>query len=71
LWETRHCNGGGYFPCGGSGSIDKTMTAAIEGRGGQVFSISKVEEIITKKTILILGQYKAVGVCVRGVEVQT
>ena len=45
------------------------MVAAIERRGGHVFSLSPVEEILTEKNIF--NQFTAVGVRVRGVDVHT
>lgn len=63
----RHYKGGGYFPRGGSRSIAKCLTASIERRGGHVFALSPVQEILTKKTLL--GTSKAVGVRIRGVDV--
>ncbi|KAL7541020.1 hypothetical protein ACHAXR_010560, partial [Thalassiosira sp. AJA248-18] len=67
LLDSHYC-GGAYFPRGGSRSIAKTLTAAIERRGGHVFSLSPVEKILTKKNIL--QQYTAVGVRVRGVDIR-
>lgn len=67
FFTQSHYNGGGYFPRGGSRSIAKTFTAAIERRGGHVFALSPVEEILTKKNLF--HQYKAVGVRVRGVDI--
>ena len=64
---SRHYKGGGYFPRGGSSSIAKTLTAAIERRGGHVFALSPVEKILTKKNML--RQYVAVGVRVRGEDI--
>mmetsp|Transcript_8117 Transcript_8117/g.14135 ORF Transcript_8117/g.14135 Transcript_8117/m.14135 type:complete len:630 (-) Transcript_8117:204-2093(-) len=62
-----HYKGGGYFPRGGSSSIAKTLTAAIERRGGHVFALSPVEKILTKKNML--RQYVAVGIRVRGQDI--
>lgn len=62
-----HYKGGGYFPRGGSRSIAKCLVAAIERRGGHVFALSPVQEILTKKSVL--GRYTAVGVRVRGIDV--
>lgn len=61
-----HYKHGGYFPKGGSRSIAKCLTAAIERRGGHVFALSPVQEILTKKTLF--GS-KAIGVRIHGVEV--
>lgn len=63
----RHYKGGGYFPKGGSRSIAKTLTAAIQRRGGYVFASSPVQAILTKKNIF--GQHKAVGVRVRDIDI--
>eukprot|EP00804_Cyclotella_cryptica_P027582 CCRYP_007516-RB/>CCRYP_007516-RB protein AED:0.03 eAED:0.03 QI:34/1/1/1/1/0.66/3/565/597 len=62
-----HYKGGGFFPRGGSRSIAKCFTASIERRGGYVYALSPVEEILTKKTFL--GAHAAVGVRIRGVDV--
>ena len=56
------------FTGGGSRSIAKCLTAAIERREGHVFALSPVQEILTKKN-LWGGGYNAVGVRVRGVDV--
>lgn len=65
--NTSHYKGGSYFPRGGSRSIAKTLTAAIERRNGHVFALSPVQQVLTEKTIF--GAHKAVGVRIRGVDV--
>lgn len=54
-----HYKQGGWFPVGGSSSIAKTMVAAVQRRGGNVYSLAPVDEILTKPTLF--GGYKAVG----------
>eukprot|EP00581_Thalassiosira_minuscula_P029978 CAMPEP_0183763760 /NCGR_PEP_ID=MMETSP0739-20130205/9903_1 /TAXON_ID=385413 /ORGANISM="Thalassiosira miniscula, Strain CCMP1093" /LENGTH=488 /DNA_ID=CAMNT_0026002219 /DNA_START=1 /DNA_END=1467 /DNA_ORIENTATION=- len=63
----RHYKGGGYFPRGGSSSIARTLTAAIERRGGHVFALAPVEKILTKKNIF--NQYVANGVRIHGQDI--
>mmetsp|Transcript_2092 Transcript_2092/g.3201 ORF Transcript_2092/g.3201 Transcript_2092/m.3201 type:complete len:356 (+) Transcript_2092:212-1279(+) len=62
-----HYDGGGYFPKGGSSSIAKTLVAAINRRGGEVFAVSAVDRIVTKKTWF--GNHRAVGVRVHGIDI--
>lgn len=62
-----HYDGGGFFPKGGSSSIAKTLIAAIQRRGGRVFTSAPVERIMTSANVFG-GGYKATGVIVRGVE---
>lgn len=54
-----HYRNGGWFPVGGSSSIVKTMVSAIQRRGGHVYSLAPVDEILTKP--LLFGGYKATG----------
>lgn len=63
-----HYEGGGFFPKGGSSSIAKTLVAAIQRRGSQVFAAAPVEKIMTTATRC--GGYKAVGVIVNGIEIR-
>jgi len=62
-----HYKGGAYFPRGGSMALAKTIISAINRRGGHVFVLSPVEEILTKKCLF--GGHQAIGVRVRGVDV--
>jgi len=63
-----HYEGGGFFPKGGSSSIAKTLVAAIQRRGGQVFAAAPIDKIMTSATCC--GGYKATGVIVKGVEIR-
>jgi len=64
----NHYDGGGFFPKGGSSSIAKTMIAAIQRRGGQVYAGAPVDKIMTSTTCF---GHKATGVVVKGVEIHT
>jgi all-trans-retinol 13,14-reductase len=65
LLET-HYDGGGYFPRGGSGSIAKTIVAAIVRRGGAVMVRAPVSEVTVTNRNGGAGN-RATGVVCRGV----
>lgn len=67
LMET-HYDGGAFFPKGGSRSVAKTLIAALQSRGGLVFTSSPVDTITTKKRWY--GGYTATGVVVKGVNIR-
>jgi all-trans-retinol 13,14-reductase len=64
----NHYTGGAFFLKGGSTSIAKTLTAAIQRRGGQVLAKATVERVLTKTTWF--GRHKAVGVRVNGIDIR-
>jgi all-trans-retinol 13,14-reductase len=63
-----HYEGGAFFPKGGSSSIGKTLIASLRRRGGEVFSCSPVDKILTESSKY--GGYKAMGVIVKGVKIR-
>ena len=65
----NHYDGGAFFPKGGSSSIAKTFVAAIQRRGGKVFTSASVETITTTGTLLGRG-HRATGIVVKGVEIR-
>jgi all-trans-retinol 13,14-reductase len=63
----NHYDGGAFFPKGGSSSIGKTLVAALRRRGGEVFSCSPVDRMLTEMSKY--GGYKATGVIVKGIKI--